>query len=71
MKKENVKSPSKATQGDSDPWVNVHDDELMIKLGIRPPHLVPRDPSVWTKTPYEKKLLKSLRRVHKKAHTLS
>ena len=65
MKQENVKSPSKAPRSEEDLWVDVHDDELMIELGIRPPHLVPRDPSVWTKTPYEKKLLKSLRRIHK------
>lgn len=65
MKKENIKSPSKAPRSEEDLWVNVRDDELMIALGIRPPHLIPRDPSVWTKTPREKKLLKSLRKIHK------
>nr|DAT77796.1 MAG TPA: hypothetical protein [Caudoviricetes sp.] len=62
MKKENVQSPSKAPQRDEDRWVDVHDDALMIELGIRPAALTPRDKSVWTKTPYEQRLLKSLRR---------
>ena len=65
MKKENVKSPSKASQSEEDRWVDVHNDEQMIELGIRPPHLAPRDKSVWTKTQYEKKVLKSLRNIHK------
>ena len=39
-------------------WVNVHDDALMISLGLRLPKRVPRDPSVWTKTPKEKAVLK-------------
>lgn len=42
-------------------WINVHDDELMIKIGIRPRHATSRDLSIWTKTPKEKKILKSLR----------
>ena len=72
----NVKSPSKAPEVlksnimktgnvESPEWVNVHDDELMVELGIRLPNLAPKDPSVWTKTPHEKKMLKSLRRTHK------
>lgn len=44
-------------------WVDVHDDELMIELGIRPPHFTIED--LRTKTPNEKKLLKSYRRIHK------
>lgn len=47
-------------------WVDVHDDALMVKLGIRNPDLQPRDPSVWTKTPKEKKILKKLRNTHKR-----
>ena len=66
MKKENIKSPIKATQGDSDPWINVHDDTLMIELGIRPRPITPRDPSVWTKSKQEKKILKTLRSSHKR-----
>lgn len=62
MKKENTQSPSKASQREEDRWVDVHDDALMIELGIRPAAPAPRDKSVWTKTPYEQRLLKSLRR---------
>lgn len=65
MKKENVQSPSKAPQRDEDRWVNVHDDALMVELGIRPAVLTPRDKSVWVKTPNEARLLKSLRRTSK------
>lgn len=65
MKKENVKSPIKASQDDRDSWVNVHDDALMIELGIRPPYATPRDPSVWTKSKQEKKILRTLRCAHK------
>ena len=65
MKQENVKSPSKAPQRDEDRWIDVHDDELMIELGIRPPHAALRDKSVWTKTLYEKRVLRSERCKHK------
>ena len=44
-----------------DEWVDVHDEALMVALGIRNPNLEPRDPSVWTKTAKEKALLKHLR----------
>lgn len=62
MKKENIQSPSKAPQCDEDRWVDVHNDALMVELGIRPAMLSPRDKTVWTKTPNERRLLKSLRR---------
>ena len=65
MKQKNIKSPSKAPQSEEDLWVDVHDRELMIELGIHPPYAVPRDPSVWTKTPYEKKVLRLERCKHK------
>jgi len=42
-------------------WVDVHNDELMVKLGIRYPNLQPKDMSVWTKTDREKKILNKLR----------
>lgn len=58
MKKESKRF--KAIQQDE--GIDVHDDNLMIKLGIRPPHLQPRDESVWTKTPNEKRLVKNVRR---------
>lgn len=38
--------------------VDVHDQELMIELGIHPNYRFNRDPNVWSKTPYEKELLK-------------
>lgn len=65
MKKENLQSPSKATQRDEDRWVDVHNDALMIELGIRLATRTPRDKSVWSKTPYERRLLKTLRRSSK------
>lgn len=65
MKEENVKSPIKATQGDEDHWVDVHDDALMVELGIHPRPATPRDPSVWTKSKQEKKILRTLRCSHK------
>lgn len=71
MKKENIKSPSKAPQKYIDNWVDVHDNALMIELGIRPRLATPRDSSVWTKSKQEKKLLKTLRRTHKDKMRLS
>lgn len=62
MKKENTKSPNQAIQRDEDRWINVYDDALMIEMGIRPLHVFPRDKTVWTKTPNEKRLLKILRK---------
>jgi hypothetical protein len=46
-------------------WVDVHNDALMVSLGIRQPNLQPKDMSVWTKTPREKKILKVLRKRYK------
>lgn len=43
-------------------WVDIHNDSLMVKLGIRQPNLEPRDPSVWTKTPKEKKAVRKMKR---------
>ena len=65
MKEENIKSPIKATQGDVDRWVDVHDDALMVELGIHPSPVTPRDPSVWSKSKQEKKILRTLRCAHK------
>lgn len=65
MKKENIKSPIKAPQENSDSWVDVHNDALMVKLGIRPRTVTPKDPSVWTKSKQEKKKLQTLRCAHK------
>lgn len=65
MKEENVKSPIKVTQSDEDRWVDVHDDALMVELGIHPRSATPRDPSVWSKSKQEKKILRTLRCAHK------
>lgn len=46
-------------------WIDVHNDDLMVELGIRPPKATPRDSSVWTKTPKEKKAIKHLRNKRK------
>lgn len=43
-------------------WIDVHDDDVMREMGFfRPFNQKPRDPSVWTKTPYERKLLKKMK----------
>jgi len=65
------KEVKKVIQHEEDCWVNVHDDALMVELGIRPPKAVPRDPSVWTKTLKEKKLIASMKSQHKgKMHSV-
>lgn len=46
--------------------IDVNDDNLMVELGMRPPLLTPRDPSVWTKTKQEKVKLRALRKSVKK-----
>lgn len=42
--------------------VDVMDNEMMVREGLRQPNRVPRDPSVWTKTEKEKRLWKKYRR---------
>lgn len=60
MKKEVKKQrPVKKDQNNSE--VNVHDDALMVSLGLRCPSLTPRDKSVWTKTPNEKRILRNVK----------
>lgn len=59
MKKENSKKVSKkSVQSESD-FVDVHNDALMVALGIRHDILDPRDENVWVKTPNEKRILKN------------
>lgn len=64
MKKENTKSPKKGNPEEKDDrWIDVHDDDVMREMGLfRPFDLTPRDESVWTKTPQEKRMLKKVRR---------
>lgn len=59
MKKEQTKKTENKRKELSP--VNVHNQEEMIALGIHLKYKVPRDPSVWTKTPHEKELVKECR----------
>lgn len=44
-------------------WVDIHDDNVMREMGLlRPFEQSPRDKSVWTKTPYEKRILSTISR---------
>lgn len=63
MKKENIKSPKKGNPvEEEDRWIDVHDDDVMREMGfLRPFNQTPRDESVWTKTPYERRILKKVR----------
>lgn len=67
MKKENTKSPKQGKPTEvEDRWIDVHDDDVMRAHGLwRPYNQSPRDPSVWTKTPAERRILKKLRHTHK------
>lgn len=51
------------------PAVDVMNDAMMVAEGVRLPHLMPRDPSVWTKTKVEKNRLKQLKRRDKTGFT--
>lgn len=48
-------------------WVDVHNDALMVQLGIRNPMVEPRDSEVWSKNKNEKKQAKWARRQLKHA----
>lgn len=63
MKQETTKSPkNKAIQQEEDRWINVHDDNVMREMGFfRPFNQSPRDESVWTKTPNERRLLRAVK----------
>lgn len=66
MKKENTKNPKKGNPVEEDHWIDVHDDDVVRAYGIwRPYNQAMRDPSVWTKTPNERRLLKRLRKSFK------
>lgn len=61
MKKEKIENKQVNTAPKAQP-VNVHDDYLMVELGIRPKHVPEKDNTVWTKTASEKRALKVLKR---------
>lgn len=46
---------------DEDRWIDIHDDALMIGLGLRPDFYQGRSESVWSKTPEERKQLVQLK----------
>lgn len=47
---------------EEDRWIDVHDDEVMRQFGlIRPMLQSPRDESVWTKTPNERRILNTVK----------
>lgn len=41
--------------------VNINNDEEMVRLGIRPPKVNPRDPSVWSKTEKERQIWRKVK----------
>lgn len=63
MKKETTKSPkNKAIQKEESRWIDVHDDNVMREMNFLRPFLqTPRDKNVWTKTPYERRILQSVK----------
>ena len=51
MKKQNTKRPKKGNP-EENCWIDIHNDDVMREMGlIRSYVQVPRDKSVWTKTP--------------------
>ena len=43
---------------------HIHDDAWMVAEGLRQPKQQPRDPSVWTRTDMERKILRSCPKMH-------
>lgn len=69
MKKETTKKvlKNKADQKEEDRWIDVHNDDVMREMGFNRPALqAPRDKSVWSKTAYEKRILRNVRHSHRK-----
>lgn len=62
-KNKETKSPkSKAIQKEEDRWIDVHNDDVMREMGLwRPYNQSPRDKSVWTKTPNERRILRTVK----------
>lgn len=54
---------------DEDRWVDVHNDQVMREMGLlRTLSLEPRDKDVWTKTSYERKMLRKYKCSQKDGH---
>lgn len=66
MKQKLNENPSKVVQHENDCWIDVHNDEQLVSLGIRPANLIPKDLKMWTKTSSERAILKSLRHSNKR-----
>lgn len=50
------------TKKEENRWINVHDDTVMREMGfMRPTVQSPRDKSVWTKTPSERRMLRKVK----------
>lgn len=62
------KEIKKKTVNQENDWVDVHNDKLMVSLGIRVPSMESRDSSVWTKTKNEKRILKNVKHVISDGH---
>lgn len=56
---------AKKTNQKSIEWVDVHDDALMVELGIHLPNVKPIDPAIFSKTDAEKELLAKYRKMFK------
>lgn len=65
MKKESIESPKKeAIRKEENIRIDVHNDEVMRNMGfLRPLNQAPRDASVWTKTPNERRLLRNVKHI--------
>lgn len=59
--KNNSKMSATFRADNEDPWIDVHDHDLMVSLGIQLPYYEGRDPSVWSKTKAEKEQLASMK----------
>lgn len=68
MKKESTKKVlKKANQKAEDRWIDVHNDSVMREMGFtRPLPQAPRDTSVWSKTPNERRLLRNVKHYREK-----
>lgn len=59
MKKENS---NKVNQKEESRWIDIHNDKVVNEMGLmRPLSQEPRDNSVWSKTPNERRILKNVK----------
>ena len=61
MNKENFKNSKKSISRKDTNEIDIHNDKIMIELGLRQPTGHVRDISVWTKTPNEKRILNKVK----------